>query len=96
MNREQRRNEVKKNKQLSIKLLKEVEQKTKDISIEHTTSAMMASILTVMHDKYGFGSKRCQDVLNAITSQFESITEGYVSIEDIKLQIQEELGIKLS
>ena len=93
MNREQRRNEIKKNKKLSMKVLKEVESGAKDNAIHNTIIAMEASMVTVLHDKYGFGRKRCQTIIKAFTDQFECITGGVVSIDDLKKQIKDELGI---
>ena len=93
MNRDQRRNEIRKNKKLSMKVLREVENGAKDAAINRTIVVMEAAMLVVLHDKYGFGRKRCQAIIKAFTEQFECITDGPVSIDDLKTIIKDELGI---
>lgn len=63
--------------------------------VKDATSAIYASTLLVLRDKFGFGSVRCERLLAEVTNQVDSINKGYVSIEDMKQTVHEELGIKL-
>lgn len=63
--------------------------------VKEATSAIYASTLIVLRDKFGFGSVRCERLLAEVTNQVDSINKGYVSIEDMKQTVHEELGIKL-
>lgn len=63
--------------------------------VQDATSAIYASTLLVLRDKFGFGAIRAERLLAAITDQVDSINKGYVSIEDMKQTVNEELGIKL-
>lgn len=91
MNRKQRRNA----KKLNAKVIKEVQEVTKEEAIKQATSAMLAATLLILHDDYGFGHKRCKDVLEKIEEEFISVSEGYLSLEDMKQTIKEELSIAL-
>lgn len=63
--------------------------------INYATDCIYASVLLVLHDKFGFGKERSQRLLNLIKEQVDAVHEKRVSIQDIKAVIQEELDINL-
>lgn len=52
------------------------------------------AVAMVLRDKYGFGEVRMKRIMKEITEQFEMITEGYVSLDDMKKVLLEEVKIK--
>ena len=49
--------------------------------------------LSVMHDKHGYGKKRLARVLNQLDNLADSVSEGYVNLEDLRHMIEDECGI---
>jgi len=64
--------------------------------IQYATSGIYASLILILHDKWGFGHARLTRLLDQVTDQFDSIKTGYVKIDDLKRTIKEELGIIMS
>ena len=54
-----------------------------------------AIFFTVMHDKYGFGTKRLRKLWKHVNELADSITKGYVKISDLEKTLAEELGVVL-
>ena len=63
--------------------------------INYATDCIYASVLMVLHDKFGFGRERCQRLLKEIQEQVDAVHKNYVSIEDIKETVSKELDIHL-
>ena len=59
---------------------------------ENTMRNIYAAVALVMHEKYGFGKKRCMDVLNAVD---EKVMYALDSKEMIQ-QVFDDLGIKMT
>ena len=54
---------------------------------------MIASFVTVLHDKWGWGHVRIKRLLEQVDDVFDSINKNYVSIEDLQKAILDEIGI---
>lgn len=63
--------------------------------IEFATGCIYSSVCMILHDNFGFGSARCKKLLKLVQEQVDSINKGYVSLEDIKKTVDQELDIKL-
>jgi hypothetical protein len=63
------------------------------ITSAHKVAALL--YLTVLHDKYGFGTKRLEDVLAYFNDLLDSYNKGYISIDDLNNTLYEETGIKV-
>ena len=63
--------------------------------ISYATDCIYASVLMVLHDKFGFGRERCQRLLKEIQEQVDAVHKNYVSIDDIKETVSKELDIHL-
>jgi hypothetical protein len=64
-------------------------------AIETALNMMIALPIMVLHDKFGFGPKRTERLIDEIKKLYDSFDEGYLTIEDIKNTIYEELGIEI-
>lgn len=51
--------------------------------------------LLIMHDKYGFGKKRLQDLLGLIQEMEQDVNMGRLQIEDIELVLKNETEIEV-
>ena len=60
------------------------------------TECIYASTLLILHDKYNFEPKQCQEFLNHVTEQVECIRSGLVSYQDIIKTIKDELDIEIT
>lgn len=49
--------------------------------------------MTVLHDKFGFGTTRLTRFYKSLLSAEESITQGFVSVYDLNEQLAKETGI---
>jgi hypothetical protein len=54
---------------------------------------MFAASCLVLHDKFGFGKKRCNRFLGELQAQFELARDKFVSLEDFKNWSKEFLGV---
>jgi len=68
--------------------------KAKSSAVLEATTAVSAIMLITLLDKYGF-SKHVQAFWADVNKLSEEITEGYLSIADIKRTLKEEYGIAL-
>lgn len=64
-------------------------------AIEVAFDMMIAIPMLVMHDKFGFGPSRSEKLLDEIKILYDDFKNGYLTIDDMKSTIYEELGIKL-
>ena len=52
--------------------------------------------LMVLHDKFGFGQKRCDRFIEEYRKQLEAYNEGYVeSVRDFEEVLKDEMGIEV-
>lgn len=56
---------------------------------------VMAAVFTVLHDKERFGTKRLQRVLDEFYYLSESLSAGFVNVNDLLRTLKEETGINL-
>jgi len=101
LNRAERRRQLKDN----IKTETTYNLKTSDIvdiktdtakqAISMALNMMIALPVLVLHDKFGFGPKRTEKLIDEIKLLYDSFDQGYLTIEDMKNTIYEELGIKI-
>ena len=54
-----------------------------------------AIFFTVMADKEGYGKKRLKRIWNEVNNLSDSISEGYVNVNDLIRTLDEEMGIVL-
>lgn len=99
LNREQRR--AAKSKKAQKKLQKQIilqtitEQEKRQI-IQYTVNSYSACLALALKDNLGFGEKRAKSFLNEVMKKFECIEEGYVSVNEIREQVSEELNIEFA
>ena len=92
MNREERRKQSRIG--ITAKELKQLDISIKQKSIKFTVEMYSVAVAMVLRDKYGFGEVRMKRIMKEITEQFEMITEGYVSLDDMKKVLLEEVKIR--
>lgn len=71
---------------MNAQMLKTVQKAVNDYS---------CGVCMVLRDHLHFGPKRAQEFLDKVGKLYESIAEGYLSVEDIKQTILEELGVHI-
>lgn len=64
-------------------------------TIDFTISGYEAVLVLALHDKLGFGEKRARRFMKYVRDTFDSVQQGYVSIEDIKDEIKETMNIDI-
>lgn len=64
-------------------------------SIDSTRHMMCAIFLTVMRDKFGYTSSELRKIWTEIENLSDSISKGYVNIQDLQTVLNEEEGIRL-
>lgn len=93
MNRKQRRALAKQNlTHKDLKVIQDHEAKAATASAVHYYSAAVALCL---HDKLGFGKIRAQRFMKDVEELFDSINQGYLTLEDVLKTVEEELGIHI-
>lgn len=93
MNRAERRRIQKQG--ITANELKGIEQALAKQVISYSTNAMIASFVLSLHDKWGWGQVKLKRLLEQVDDTFDSINKDYVSIEDIKKVILDEIGIDI-
>lgn len=76
----------------------DVQQMKKDASLEAANKAFLLMLglpVMVLHDKFGFGSVRCERFTDAVLDLYDSFEKGYVTLEDIHGALKEETGITI-
>lgn len=66
----------------------------KDIK-EMNLDCTIILFLSILHDKYGWGQKRCQDLLDQVVDLCDSMGRGYCEWKDYIAMMEQEVGIKL-
>ena len=72
----------------------DVDKAKRDVQLK-AISYVWAIFFTVMVDKEGYGKKRLKRIWNAVTDLSDSISKGYVKVEDLLRTLEEEKGIYL-
>lgn len=70
----------------------DVKRMKNEIKNEAVTAALVI-FLTVMRDKFGYGVTRIKRIYEEINKLSQSISEGYVSLYDLKKVLEDEAGI---
>lgn len=73
-------------KQLSDLVHNKVEDRLEEIrseAISKAVQAYTAAWIISLYDEFNFGHKRLQRVLNKVENQFECVTAGAITIEDL-------------
>ena len=91
---EQRRKKETNKNRYNSKGIKQLDISIKQESIKFTVEMYSVAVAMVLRDKYRFGEVRMKRIMKEITEQFEMITEGYVSLDDMKKVLLEEVKIK--
>ena len=60
---------------------------------EEATNYAIILLLSVMHDKHGYGKERLARVLDQLDSLADSVSKGYVKLADLRYMIEDECGI---
>lgn len=81
------------NKQIRKPLVRNRRDADKLIAATHQTTTLLA--LTVLHNKFGFGTKRLERFVDMYQDLLDSYNRGYVSVEDLNVDLEEETGIKV-
>jgi hypothetical protein len=91
MNRQQRRAIAK--KKLTDKDIKAMEEKTTKDAIDFAVTNYLACVALCLHDKLGFGHVRACRFMRDVDNLFDSINQGYLSLDDVLKTVEEEIGI---
>lgn len=75
-----------------VEILKQLEYHK---GMNYATKCLYASTLLILHDKFDFTSKQCQDFLSNVEDQTDSIVKGYISYDEIAKIIYDELDITI-
>jgi len=80
---------------LTAKDIKAIEDSSTLKGIDFAVSGMIASFVITLHDKWGWGHVRIKRLLEQVDDVFDSIDKDYVTIEDLRKVILDEIGIEL-
>ena len=83
------------NKQMAQKRTMVQNRRDADNLIMSTHKLNVLLFLTVLHDKYGFGKKRCEDVMAHVNDLMDSYNKNYITVNDLDSTLEEETGIKV-
>ena len=61
--------------------------KKKDEFIADAALNVVAGTLLTLHDEFGFGEKRIKKFMDNFNELYDSITKGYLSLEDVKEEL---------
>lgn len=62
---------------------------------ERVVAYYSASVLMVLHDKFGFGKQRAKKFLFHFEDLADSIVRDYLTIDDVRQAVKDEIGIEL-
>ena len=93
MNRAQRRKKIKNG--MTMEDLRYIQNETKKEAVDQAVTSLTASFLLTLKDDFGFGAKRAQRLLEGVQNQFDAVTKGYISLDDMRETIEKELRISI-
>ena len=70
-------------------------QKMKEDATLAAIEAVLVVPLLVLRDDFGFGKKRLAHFQERLRKQLDLASEGYVSLQDIRKVLADELGVKV-
>jgi len=103
MNRSERRKLQKQGKQvkpeavINIKAsdVKAMKEEAAKFASDRAFLLMLGLPMMVLHDKYGFGKKRCERFIDQVIELYDSFDKDYLTLDDIHKCLYDEAGIKL-
>lgn len=69
--------------------------KEADRLIVSSHKVAMIMTMTILHDKFGFGTKRLEKFTKHYHELIESYNAGYINVEDLNQVLHEETGMKV-
>lgn len=78
-------------KKAAIKQVEKIEKK----HLEKLTNEYHLIWIWALRNKYEFGTKRINDILDKVGEIAQDITEGHISFDDIREALEDEIGLKL-
>lgn len=66
-----------------------------DKLIESSHKVAMIMTMTILHDKFGFGTKRLEKFTEHYHDLLDSYNKGYIKVEDLNEVLHEETGMKV-
>ena len=61
-------------------------QEIKGIMLNTAVDCLESALCIVLSDRYGFGKKRLQDVINRLEEQIDCVTTEHVTLQDLKAE----------
>lgn len=89
----QRRRKFEKNRYTEKDLQELIDEAIK-YGVNYAVEGMSATVAIVLRDKIGLSKPKTRLALQEISTYFDSIQQGYLTLEDVKSTIEEELGIE--
>lgn len=77
------------------RLMKDFIKKYEQPLVARVSATCLAVTAMVLHDKYGFGRKRLNDVFDYVYDLFDSVYRDYCTLDDIKECLYNELNLDL-
>lgn len=74
---------------------KELDKATEDIK-GMTLDTMLVMTVAVLHDEFGYGTKRCQRFIDRMMLKASSMVDNMATWADYQQMIKEELGMELN
>jgi hypothetical protein len=75
------------------RLINDTMRRVEDQVINKVSTNCLAACCLILHDKFGFGKKRLSSYMMYVYDYFDSIYGNWLSFEDIRETIYDELGI---
>ena len=75
--------------------IRKIKRDTADTVARYDVDALMTCFAQVLHTEYGWGSTRVLRALNAVDDMFGKVLNDGLSIDDMKRQLEDELGIRV-
>jgi hypothetical protein len=63
--------------------------------VRYAVDSMFLVLATCLHDKWGWGHVRIKRLFDQMDNLFDSVDKDFVSIEDLKTILENEIGIEL-
>lgn len=70
-------------------------QKAKKEAVLEAAHFALAIMFTCLHDKEGWGKIRLKRLWHEVEELSDSVTKGYVTINDLRRTLEEEMGVEL-
>lgn len=81
------------NKQLTRPQVRNRRDADKLIEASHKCATLMT--MTILHNKFGFGATRLERFAEYYADLLDGYNRGYVSVDDLNKDLEEETGVKV-